>query len=113
MLISYNRKYLQYRSTLNWNREYGKFRHTLPVAVKHSIQSLKMNHYHFEREAGLSEFKLTYVEKKSLDKFDSLSKEIFITVYFDQSSNHFILLNHKNYINQLTYRLNVHKFRVL
>lgn len=74
-------EYLQYRSKFNWNREYGKFRHMLPVSEKRSTQSLKMNHYHFEREAGLSEFKLTYVEKKSLDKFDSLSKEIFITVY--------------------------------
>lgn len=64
MLISYNRKYLQYRSKLNWNREYGKFRHTHTVAVKDSIQSLKMNHYHFEREAGLSEITVPYVEKK-------------------------------------------------
>lgn len=34
-------------------------------AVKHFTQSLKMNHYHLEREAGLSEFQVPYVKKKS------------------------------------------------
>lgn len=64
-------------------------------AVKHFTQSLKMDHYHLEREAGLSEFQVPYV-KKNLDKFDSLSKvlQVFIKFYFDQNSNHFILLNH-------------------
>lgn len=33
-------------------------------AVKHFTQSLKMNHYHLEREAGLSEFQVPYVKKK-------------------------------------------------